>query len=100
MQKDYLELLEMIEKGVKPSELRKHFINDKDCNDFFVRAIENGDIRLYLNPDHTTTTRLTPEGQSYLKEKIQKWYMRPEWWGIIVSGLIGAAGLAVALFKP
>jgi len=100
--RDYLELLKIIGNGIESVAFKRHFDNDIDFNNFMIRVLKNEHVQLLENPDGKIITRLTPEGKTHLKKESQftkKWYEKPEWWGIIISGIIGTAGLMIAIFK-
>lgn len=100
--RDYLELLKIIGNGIESVAFKRYFDNSLDFNSFVIRGLENGHVQVFENSDGKIINRLTPEGKTYLKKESQftkKWYEKPEWWGIIISGIIGAAGFMIAIFK-
>jgi len=103
MPKDYLQLLEILKAGIAYDSFEKEFNPPSEHASFVNEALRAGHIQISKASTTGSTIKLTPAGLSYLKKESQtmgKWYRKPEWWGIIVSGLIGAAGLAVAMFRP
>lgn len=67
---------------------------------FAVMSIqERKHVVVNSRPDRTVKLKLSPEGKSFLKEKSQKWYRKPEWWGVIIGG-IALVIACLALIKP
>ncbi|MBI4020001.1 MAG: hypothetical protein HY367_01605 [Candidatus Aenigmarchaeota archaeon] len=103
---DYLELLEVVGGGIYKKTLDEKMGNESDTDRFVNRAYLNHHIE-YAQERVTYRSKgallqLSPEGRLYIKkEKLlyNKWYKKPEWWGIILSGVIGALGLIIALIK-
>ena len=103
MAKDYLELLKAIGNGIEYHELERKFDHQFDYATFTQQVQARGHAHNSRTPDGKSILKLSPEGWSHIKKESQitkKWYRKAEWWGIIVSGAIGAVGLAVALFRP
>ncbi len=100
---DYLELLEIIGKGIELHELEKKFDNKPyEFSKFIDGALKRGHVLYERTKNEKHIYKLSPEGQSYLKKErefTKRWYKKAEWWGIIITGLIGTVGLLIAIFK-
>jgi len=98
---DYLEALEKIGKGIDADKVKDLFDNQSEYESFDYHARTEGHISI-TREDKGRICRLTPKGVLYIKKEttfFKKWYRKPEWWGIIISAVIGTAGLIVAITK-